>query len=128
MDNPINAVTTKFVRTSTNKLRCPIFCVAVSTVYTLFFFLQKYSNTLPKATSVSYPWDNTCKYLSSASVFVFLCCAFMRIHLLQKVFLKNAEDHEFILKNVQVCRGMRFSLEFSCERFIVFLHFSGTFV
>ncbi|XP_048581038.1 pre-mRNA 3' end processing protein WDR33 isoform X2 [Nematostella vectensis] len=26
-DNPINAVTTKFVRTSTNKLRCPIFCV-----------------------------------------------------------------------------------------------------
>lgn len=32
MDNPINAVTTKFVRTSTNKLRCPIFCVAVSTI------------------------------------------------------------------------------------------------
>ncbi|RMX45751.1 hypothetical protein pdam_00004175 [Pocillopora damicornis] len=28
MENPINAVTTKFVRTSTNKLRCPIFCVA----------------------------------------------------------------------------------------------------
>lgn len=27
VDNPINAVTTKFVRTSTNKLRCPIFCV-----------------------------------------------------------------------------------------------------
>lgn len=27
-DNPINAVTTKFVRTSTNKMRCPIFCVA----------------------------------------------------------------------------------------------------
>jgi len=26
--NPINAVTTKFVRTSTNKMRCPIFCVA----------------------------------------------------------------------------------------------------
>ncbi|XP_054929493.1 pre-mRNA 3' end processing protein WDR33 isoform X3 [Dermacentor andersoni] len=25
--NPINAVTTKFVRTSTNKMRCPIFCV-----------------------------------------------------------------------------------------------------
>ena len=32
LDNPINAVTTKFVRTSTNKLRCPIFCVAVSTL------------------------------------------------------------------------------------------------
>lgn len=32
LDNPINAVTTKFVRTSTNKLRCPIFCVAVSTI------------------------------------------------------------------------------------------------
>lgn len=30
LSNPINAVTTKFVRTSTNKLRCPIFCVAVS--------------------------------------------------------------------------------------------------
>ncbi|XP_067139620.1 pre-mRNA 3' end processing protein WDR33 [Centruroides vittatus] len=28
VDNPINAVTTKFVRTSTNKMRCPIFCVA----------------------------------------------------------------------------------------------------
>lgn len=28
LSNPINAVTTKFVRTSTNKLRCPIFCVA----------------------------------------------------------------------------------------------------
>ncbi|KAH6932427.1 hypothetical protein HPB50_005766 [Hyalomma asiaticum] len=28
--NPINAVTTKFVRTSTNKMRCPIFCVVVS--------------------------------------------------------------------------------------------------
>ncbi|XP_013777092.1 pre-mRNA 3' end processing protein WDR33-like [Limulus polyphemus] len=28
IENPINAVTTKFVRTSTNKMRCPIFCVA----------------------------------------------------------------------------------------------------
>ncbi|XP_071511323.1 uncharacterized protein [Diadema antillarum] len=27
LDNPINAVTTRFVRTSTNKVRCPIFCV-----------------------------------------------------------------------------------------------------
>lgn len=27
VSNPINAVTTKFVRTSTNKMRCPIFCV-----------------------------------------------------------------------------------------------------
>ena len=27
LDNPINCVTTKFVRTSTNKMRCPIFCV-----------------------------------------------------------------------------------------------------
>ncbi|XP_064459327.1 pre-mRNA 3' end processing protein WDR33-like [Ornithodoros turicata] len=27
LQNPINAVTTKFVRTSTNKMRCPIFCV-----------------------------------------------------------------------------------------------------
>lgn len=34
-DNPINAVTTKFVRTSTNKMRCPIFCVAVSCYFYL---------------------------------------------------------------------------------------------
>lgn len=27
LDNPVNCVTTKFVRTSTNKMRCPIFCV-----------------------------------------------------------------------------------------------------
>ncbi|XP_053201319.1 pre-mRNA 3' end processing protein WDR33-like [Panonychus citri] len=27
VDNPVNCVTTKFVRTSTNKMRCPIFCV-----------------------------------------------------------------------------------------------------
>ena len=26
-DNPVNCVTTKFVRTSTNKYRCPLFCV-----------------------------------------------------------------------------------------------------
>ena len=30
--NPINCVTTKFVRQSTNKVRCPIFCVAVCDV------------------------------------------------------------------------------------------------
>ncbi|XP_033642589.1 pre-mRNA 3' end processing protein WDR33-like [Asterias rubens] len=28
LNNPINAVTTRFVRTSTNKIRCPIFCCA----------------------------------------------------------------------------------------------------
>ena len=27
-DNPINAVTTRFVRTATNKMRCPIFCLS----------------------------------------------------------------------------------------------------
>lgn len=27
-DNPINCVTTKFVKTATNKMRCPIFCMA----------------------------------------------------------------------------------------------------
>jgi len=27
MERPMNAVTTKFVRTSTNKFRCPIFCL-----------------------------------------------------------------------------------------------------
>ncbi|RWS15326.1 Csa-G protein beta 2-like protein [Dinothrombium tinctorium] len=27
LDNPVNCITTKFVRTSTNKMRCPIFCV-----------------------------------------------------------------------------------------------------
>ena len=31
LDKPMNCVTTKFVRTSTNKFRCPIFCLAVST-------------------------------------------------------------------------------------------------
>ena len=29
-DKPINSVTTKFVRQSTNKIKCPIFCVRVS--------------------------------------------------------------------------------------------------
>lgn len=29
-DMPVNAVTTKFVRASTNKARCPIFCTSVS--------------------------------------------------------------------------------------------------
>ncbi len=29
---PINCVTTKFIRTSTNKIKCPIFCVCVSIV------------------------------------------------------------------------------------------------
>lgn len=28
MDNPINAVTTRFVKTATNKMRCPIFTLA----------------------------------------------------------------------------------------------------
>lgn len=28
LDNPINAVTTKFVKTATNKMRCPIFTLA----------------------------------------------------------------------------------------------------
>ncbi|XP_035734797.1 pre-mRNA 3' end processing protein WDR33-like [Vespa mandarinia] len=28
VDNPINAVTTRFVKTATNKMRCPIFCMA----------------------------------------------------------------------------------------------------
>ena len=32
LDVPVNAVTSKFVRTSTNKFRCPIFCVTVCTV------------------------------------------------------------------------------------------------
>lgn len=28
IDNPINAVTTRFVKTATNKMRCPIFCMS----------------------------------------------------------------------------------------------------
>ncbi|XP_067006316.1 pre-mRNA 3' end processing protein WDR33 [Anabrus simplex] len=28
VDNPINSVTTRFVKTATNKMRCPIFCMA----------------------------------------------------------------------------------------------------
>lgn len=30
LSNPMNAVTTKFVRTSTNKVKCPVFVVRVS--------------------------------------------------------------------------------------------------
>lgn len=30
LNNPMNAVTTKFVRTSTNKVKCPVFVVRVS--------------------------------------------------------------------------------------------------
>jgi len=29
-NNPMNAVTTKFVRTSTNKVKCPVFVIRVS--------------------------------------------------------------------------------------------------
>lgn len=43
MENPINAVTTKFVRTSTNKLRCPIFCVAVCSTLFKYLLLAKCS-------------------------------------------------------------------------------------
>ena len=43
MENPINAVTTKFVRTSTNKLRCPIFCVAVCSTLFKYLLLTKCS-------------------------------------------------------------------------------------
>jgi len=28
LDNPVNAVTTRFVKTATNKMRCPIFCLS----------------------------------------------------------------------------------------------------
>lgn len=34
-ETPVNCVTTKFIRTSTNKIKCPIFCVCVSTPATL---------------------------------------------------------------------------------------------
>ena len=30
MENPVTAITTKFVKTVYNKQRCPIFCTAVS--------------------------------------------------------------------------------------------------
>ena len=30
LNNPMNAVTTKFVRTSTNKVKCPVFVIRVS--------------------------------------------------------------------------------------------------
>lgn len=32
LNNPMNAVTTKFVRTSTNKVKCPVFVIRVRTV------------------------------------------------------------------------------------------------
>ena len=35
IESPINAVTTKFVRASTNKVRCPIFCTSVSCLVTV---------------------------------------------------------------------------------------------
>lgn len=35
LNNPMNAVTTKFVRTSTNKVKCPVFVVRVSRVLEL---------------------------------------------------------------------------------------------
>ncbi len=28
LDNPVNAVTTRYVKSATNKMRCPIFCMA----------------------------------------------------------------------------------------------------
>lgn len=46
VDNPINAVTTKFVRTSTNKLRCPIFCVVVSWIFFLELFSPAWAGTI----------------------------------------------------------------------------------
>lgn len=33
LDNPVNSVTGKLVRTSTNKNKCPIYCVCVSYMY-----------------------------------------------------------------------------------------------
>ena len=30
IENPVNAVTTRYVRTATNKIRCPIFSLSVS--------------------------------------------------------------------------------------------------
>lgn len=32
LSNPMNAVTTKFVRTSTNKVKCPVFVIRVSRI------------------------------------------------------------------------------------------------
>lgn len=42
MDNPANAVTTKFVRASTNKMRCPIFCCVVSIVSPLSLAIARF--------------------------------------------------------------------------------------
>lgn len=36
LNNPMNAVTTKFVRTSTNKVKCPVFVVRVSILLGIF--------------------------------------------------------------------------------------------
>lgn len=36
LNNPMNAVTTKFVRTSTNKVKCPVFVVRVSILLDIF--------------------------------------------------------------------------------------------
>lgn len=41
LNNPMNAVTTKFVRTSTNKVKCPVFVVRVSIVKHFLYHLVK---------------------------------------------------------------------------------------
>jgi hypothetical protein len=51
LNNPMNAVTTKFVRTSTNKVKCPVFVVRVS--IQLDIYLKKlvliFTNVFEKA-------------------------------------------------------------------------------
>lgn len=42
LSNPMNAVTTKFVRTSTNKVKCPVFVVRVRDYLACFQFLSHF--------------------------------------------------------------------------------------
>ena len=50
LNNPMNAVTTKFVRTSTNKVKCPVFVIRVRdgpSHGALSFFVKRDSSMTP---------------------------------------------------------------------------------
>lgn len=57
LNNPMNAVTTKFVRTSTNKVKCPVFVVRVSILLDIFFkkLILSFTNVFGKVGK-----DSTC--------------------------------------------------------------------
>lgn len=48
LNNPMNAVTTKFVRTSTNKVKCPVFVIRVRSCFTSCQLLLHFLSTTSK--------------------------------------------------------------------------------